>query len=90
MQDTAFVLVLLLYFMSNGCVLECRHTHITGNDLIPISVPTRPFSVSYTSNQLNSRTEDTYIIPAYIDRDRYRDQIVTCDMGVSLHSKTHP
>ena len=24
------------------------------------------------------------------DRDRYRDQIVTCDVGVSLHSKTHP
>ena len=23
-------------------------------------------------------------------RDRYRDQIVTCDVGVSLHSKTHP
>ena len=23
-------------------------------------------------------------------RDRYRDQIVTCDIGVSLHSKTHP
>ena len=22
--------------------------------------------------------------------DRYRDQIVTCDVGVSLHSKTHP
>ena len=24
------------------------------------------------------------------DRDGYRDQIVTCDVGVSLHSKTHP
>ena len=23
-------------------------------------------------------------------RDRYRDQIVTCDVGVSLNSKTHP
>ena len=23
-------------------------------------------------------------------RDGYRDQIVTCDVGVSLHSKTHP
>ena len=22
--------------------------------------------------------------------DGYRDQIVTCDVGVSLHSKTHP
>ena len=25
-----------------------------------------------------------------MNRDRYRDQIVTCDVGVSLHSKTHP
>ena len=25
-----------------------------------------------------------------INRDGYRDQIVTCDMGVSLHSKTYP
>ena len=24
------------------------------------------------------------------DRDGYRDQIVTCDVGVSLNSKTHP
>ena len=24
------------------------------------------------------------------DRDGYRDQIVTCDVGVSLHSKTRP
>ena len=23
-------------------------------------------------------------------RDGYRDKIVTCDVGVSLHSKTHP
>ena len=23
-------------------------------------------------------------------RDGYRDQMVTCDVGVSLHSKTHP
>ena len=23
-------------------------------------------------------------------RDGYRDQIVTCDVGVSLNSKTHP
>ena len=23
-------------------------------------------------------------------RDGYRDQIVTCDVGVSLHSKIHP
>ena len=23
-------------------------------------------------------------------RDGYRNQIVTCDVGVSLHSKTHP
>ena len=23
-------------------------------------------------------------------RDGYRDQIVTCDVDVSLHSKTHP
>ena len=23
-------------------------------------------------------------------RDGYRDQIVTCDVGLSLHSKTHP
>ena len=25
-----------------------------------------------------------------MDRDGYRDQIVTCDVGVSLNSKTHP
>ena len=25
-----------------------------------------------------------------MNRDGYRDQIVTCDVGVSLHSKTHP
>ena len=24
------------------------------------------------------------------DGYRYRDQIITCDVGVSLHSKTHP
>ena len=29
----------LLYFMNSGCVLEIRETHITGNNLIPISVP---------------------------------------------------
>ena len=23
------------------------------------------------------------------DRDRYRDQIVTCDLGVFLHANTH-
>ena len=26
----------------------------------------------------------------YLCDDGYRDQIVTCDVGVSLHSKTHP
>ena len=25
-----------------------------------------------------------------MNRDGYRDQIVTCDVGVSLHCKTHP
>ena len=25
-----------------------------------------------------------------MNRDGYRDQIVTCDVGASLHSKTHP
>ena len=25
-----------------------------------------------------------------MNRDEYRDQIVTCDVGVSLHSNTHP
>ena len=25
-----------------------------------------------------------------MNTDGYRDQIVTCDVGVSLHSKTHP
>ena len=25
-----------------------------------------------------------------MNRDGYRNQIVTCDVGVSLHSKTHP
>ena len=27
---------------------------------------------------------------AFTNRDEYRDQIVTCDVGVSLHSKIHP
>ena len=29
MKDTACVLVLLLYFVNNGCVLECRDTLIS-------------------------------------------------------------
>ena len=32
----------------------------------------------------------TYITYEGEGRDGYRDQIVTCDVGVSLHSKTHP
>ena len=32
----------------------------------------------------------TYIAYEGEGRDGYRDQIVTCDVGVSLHSKTHP
>ena len=32
----------------------------------------------------------TYIAYEGEGRDRYRDQIVTCDVGVSLHSKIHP
>ena len=39
MHDT--VLVPLLYFMNSGCIYlgMQRNTHITGNNLIPISVP---------------------------------------------------
>ena len=65
------------------CLEMQRHTHITGDISIPISIPNLPLSVCYTSNQLNSRTEDTHIILAYTDKDGYRDQIVTSDMGVS-------
>ena len=32
----------------------------------------------------------TYIAYECEGRDGYRDQIVTCDVGVSLHSKIHP
>ena len=32
----------------------------------------------------------TYIAYEGEGRDGYRDQIVTCDVGVSLHSKIHP
>ena len=32
----------------------------------------------------------TYIAYEEESRDGYRDQIVTCDVGVSLHSKIHP
>ena len=41
------VLVPLLYFMNSGCVLECRETHIMGNNLIPISVPIHFVDGSY-------------------------------------------
>ena len=32
----------------------------------------------------------TYIAHEGKGRDGYRDQIVTCDVGVSLHFKIHP
>ena len=32
----------------------------------------------------------TYIAYEGDGRDGYRDQIVTCDVGASLHSKIHP
>ena len=35
-------------------------------------------------------TYSIYTCNCHPNRDGYRDQIVTCDVGVSLHSKTHP
>ena len=71
------------------CLGMQRNTHITGNNLIPISVPTLPLiSYSQLAKFLNSRHVHVTAIHK-MNRDGYRDQIVTCDVGVSLHSKTH-
>ena len=61
------------------CLGIQRNTHITGNNLIPISVPIHFVNGSYMFIQVSS-----------VQGDGYRDQIVTCDVGVLLHSKTHP
>ena len=68
------------------CLGMQRNTHITGNNLIPISVPIHFMDVSYMCLQFRSLA-NCY---CWEGRDGYRDQIVTCDVGVSLHSKTHP
>ena len=44
----------------------------------------------YRCFQFRSLVAITYIAYEGEGRDGYRDQIVTCDVGVSLHSKTHP
>ena len=43
----------------------------------------------YRCLQFRSLVAITYIAYEGEGRDGYRDQIVTCDVGVSLHSKTH-
>ena len=55
---------------------------ITRNNLIPIYVPLQ-YITCVTS------IHDCQLWRRRIG-DGYRDQIVTCDVGVSLHSKTHP
>ena len=63
-----------------------------GNNLIPISVPIHFVDGSYMYRCLQFRSlANCYYL--YLMRGRvdgYRDQIVTHDVGVSLHSKTHP
>ena len=73
------------------CLGMQRNTHITGNNLILISVPTLPLiSYSQLAKFLNSRHLYIHVTAIHkMNRDGYRDQIVTCDVGVSLHSKTH-
>ena len=59
-----------------------RHTHITGNNLIPISVS---LLCRYKFGNYYGLTMEGE------GRDEYRDQIiVTCDVGVPVHSKIHP
>ena len=65
------------------CLRMQRNTHITGNNLIPISVPIHFVDGSYMYVQFLLAYEGE-------GRDGYRDQTVTCDVGVSLDSKTHP
>ena len=64
-----------------------RNTHITGNNLIPISVTIHFVDGSYILYRCLQFRSLAYEGEG---RDGYRDQIVTCDVGVSLHSKTHP
>ena len=73
--------------MNSGYVLECRHTHITGNNnLIPISIPLHVYA-TYDKGYGVSCLKHNY---SGKWQGQYRNQIVTCDVGVSLHSKTHP
>ena len=46
----------------------------------------------YRCLQFRSLANCYYLYKVYEGEgsDGYRDQIVTCDVGVSLHSKTHP
>ena len=65
-----------------------------GNNLIPISVPIHfSYIHVYIAGCLQFRSLANYYLPIAYEgesRDGYRDQIVTHDVGVSLHSKTHP
>ena len=62
-----------------------RHTHITDNNLIPISVSINVcwYNIGVFSSGAQLITSIAY--RERVGRDGYRDQI---DMGVSLHSKT--
>ena len=68
------------------CLEMQGHSHITGNNLIPVSIPLVFVYDSYMTIQ-----EFTWLLAMEgKGRDRYGDQIVTYDVGVALHSKIHP
>ena len=67
------------------CLVMQINTHIAGNNLIPISYTCIYLEVS------SGQEFRSFLVPIEGEgRDEHRDQIITCDVGVSLHSKTHP
>ena len=78
------------------CLGMQGNTHIMGNNLIPISVPIHfvdgsyMYIINYRCLQFRSLVNCYYLYLMRGRVDEYRDQIVTHDVGVSLHSKTHP
>ena len=85
------MLVPLLYFINSGCILECRETPTSQVTIYPsLFILWMAVTCVYRCLQFRSLVAITYIAYEGEGRDGYRDQIVTCDVGVSLHSKTHP
>ena len=80
--------------MNSGCVLECRETPASQVTIWSLYLSLLMMAVTciYRCFQFRSLANCYYLYIAYEGegRDGYRDQIVTCDAGVSLHSKTHP